>query len=91
MNNKKGVSFSMNMIAILILILIALVVAVVFINTQMTKGAKKYAEIGESLDKCESFFGNRECKTSCSPNKIVNPIGSAWSDCKTGEVCCEVD
>ena len=94
--NKKGVSLQVNMIIIIVLGLIALVIAIVFLRTQITKGAEKYEEIGAALEKCEGLFKNRECMASCpSPEQKVRPIGSGWADCGKGEKigkpdCCEV-
>lgn len=97
MFNKKGVSLERNLIILLVLGMIVLVIAVIFIKTQVTKSAQKYDDISSDLDKCESFLGNRKCRTSCDGfGKEVRPIGSTgWADCGKGDLegktkCCEV-
>jgi hypothetical protein len=96
MLNKKGVELSTNLIIIIVLGIIVLIVAVIFFRTQVTKGAEKYDTISSGLDKCESFFGNRECRVSCDNfGKEVKPIGGDWADCGKGNLkdktkCCEV-
>jgi len=96
MKNKKAAGLSINMVILIVLGLIALIIAVVFLRTQVTKGAEKYESISESLDKCEGFLKGRECKASCPAGKEIRPIAGAWADCgkeegkKDKPKCCEV-
>ncbi|RLE45292.1 hypothetical protein DRJ22_04710 [Candidatus Woesearchaeota archaeon] len=89
--DKKGAEAIHYVIALIIGIIVVFVVINIF-TYHAKKASKGLSEIGEeakiNVTKCASLVFGRFCHSSpCPEGSVVFP--GKFSDCKSGEVCCE--
>jgi hypothetical protein len=88
---KRGQGLPVSTIILIVLGLVVLVILILVVRQQVTRGASRYEEIGKEVeiraDKCYNIIEQRSCAKSCPEG--YRPVSGTWSDCKSGEVCCQ--